>query len=263
MTFTCTSILIFLPLYILILYKGVQKWQQRHSSTSVSHSDVFTYHMIITELLSVLGSVLISVSAYTKILWLTQTAIVFLSMNYAGQLLFHILTCGERYLAVVYPITYRKLKKEKGIRIRNIIIGCFWLLCIAWGATMSMHTKKSFTITILFFSALVLIFISTLNLSVLWVLIRLGPREEGGRRQQCDRSKLKLLFIITAILGVLMLKIMWSISSVVVLDLTYIAEAKRCSLAISMIWVNVPSSLVLPLLFLQKEWKKARLLQRK
>lgn len=255
--FASTSLLILLPLYAFVLYKGVQQWRQQHSRTPMSHSDVFTYHMVIVELLSVLGSLLMAVSVYTKCLWLTHTGIVLLSMNYIGQLLIHVLTCGERYLAVVYPITYLKLKKEKGIRIRNITIGCFWLLCLTWGATQPMHGKVSFDFTLLFLITLVFIFISMMNLSILWVLIRLGPRGEGGRRRQCDPSKLRLLFTTTAVLGVLLLKISWSISSIAVLDLEHIEEVTSCTLAISIIWINIPSSLVLPVLFLLKAKRSA------
>lgn len=256
--FAFTSVFILLPLYIFILCKGVQRCRQHRSSASMSHIDVFTYHMVIVELLSVPGSILISVGAYTQLMWLTQMGITILCMNYAGQLLFHILTCGERYLAVVYPITYRKLKKEKGIQIRNIIIGCFWLLCITWGATLLVHTNKSFQFTLLSFTVLALVFISKLNLSILWVLVRFSPRGEGRRRQQCDRSKLKVLLITTAILGALVLKNIWTILSIAVLDMNHIEEVKRCGLAISIIWINIPSSLVLPLLFLQKERKKSK-----
>lgn len=261
--FAFTSVLILLPLYIFILYKGVQQWRQQRSSTSMSHSDVFTYHMVVIELLSVLGTILITVGAYTELEWVTYTGVIILSMNYTGQLLFHVLTCGERYLAVVYPIIYMKLKNEKGIRIRNITIGCFWLLCITWGATLQMHTKKSFDFTHLFFMTLVLIFILMVNLSILWVLVRLGPRGEGGRRQHRDSSKLRLLFTTTAILGVVLLKIFWSISSIAVLDLGHTEDAKMCSFTVSVVWINIPSSLVLPLLFLQKARKRARLLQAK
>lgn len=263
MAFAFTSLLILLPLYIFILYKGVQQWRQQHSSTFISHSDVFTYHMVIIEMLSVLGSMLITVSAYTKLLWLTYTGTIILFMNYTGQLLFHVLACGERYLAVVHPITYLKLKKEKGIRIRNITIGCFWMLSIISGVTLPVHTKISLDFTLLFLITVALIFISMLNLSMLWVLIHLGPRGEGGHRQQYDPSKLRLLFTTTAILGVLMLKTSWSISSIAMLESSHIEEAKRCSFAISIIWINIPSSLVLPLLFLKKAWKRARLLQAK
>lgn len=263
MAFTLTSFLILLPLYIFILYKGVKQWRQQYSSSSMSHSDVFTYHMVIIELLSVLGSTLLTVNAYTELQWLALTGIIILTMNYTGQLAFHFLTCGERYLAVVYPTTYLKLKNEKGIRIRNITIGCVWLLCITWGAIVPMHTKKSFDLTILFFTTSTFICILTLNLSIFWVLIRLGPREAGGRTQQCDPSKVRLLFTFTAIMGVLMLKISWSLSSTFVLDLSHIEESKRCSLAISIIWINIPSSLVLPVLFLQRARNRVQKLQAK
>lgn len=56
--FTITNILVLLPLYVLILYVGVQRWRQRPSRMTASHFDVFTYHVTFTELISVVGYIL-------------------------------------------------------------------------------------------------------------------------------------------------------------------------------------------------------------
>lgn len=261
MAFAITSLLVLFPLYIFILYKGVQQWRQ--TKTTMSHTDIFTYHMVVIELLSVIGSVVLTFGVSTKLSWLSQMGVVILSLNYFGQVLLHVLTCIQRYLAVVYPIIYLRLKNEKGIKIRNTAIGCFWLLSLAWGSTITMHTESSFSFIILLYTTLVLFFILVLNLSIVYVLIGLGPKREGGRKQQCDPSKLKILFTAMAILGALLFRFCWAITSIVVMNSEHIEEFKRCSFSMSMLWINLPSSLVLPVLFLQKERKRARQLQLK
>lgn len=261
MAFAITSLLVLLPLYIFILYKGVQQWRQQQTKTTIGHTDIFTYHMVVIELLSVIGSIVLTFGASTKLSWLLQMGVILLSLNYFGQVFFHVLTCAERYLAVVHPIIYLRLKNGKGIKIRNTGIGCFWLLCLAWGSTITMHTKSYFNFIILLFTTLVLISISIMNLLIVYVLIGLGPK--GRRKQQSDPSKLKVLFTTMAILGTLLFRFLWSIASIVVMNSEHIEESKKCSFSISLLWVNIPSSLVLPVLFLQKERKRARLLQLK
>lgn len=260
MAFCITSLLVLLPLYIFILYKGVQQWQTK---TTMGHTDIFTYHMVIIELLSVIGSIVLTLGVSTKLPWLTQIGVSILSLNYIGHVSFHVLTCGERYLAVVHPIIYLRLKNEKGIKIRNTAIGCFWLLCIVWGSTITMHTESSFNFIILLFTTFVVISISILNLSIVCVLISLGPKGKGGRKQQYDPSKLRVLLTTTAILGVLLLRFLWAISSIAVMNSEHIDKDKKCNFTISLLWINIPSSLVLPVLFLHKTWKRARQLQPK
>lgn len=215
--------------------------------------------MAVIELLSVIGSILLTFNLYAKLPWLTQTGVTILYLNFTGQLLFHVLTCGERYLAVVHPITYLRLKNKKGIQIRNTTIGCFWLMCIMWGVVMPIEYKSYFNFSILLFTSLVLILISIFNLSILCVLIHPGPQRAGGRRQQCDPSKFRVLFTTMAILGVLLVRVLWSICSIVLLEFDLIQQFQMCSFFISTMWINIPSSLVLPLLFLQKTLKRAGL----
>lgn len=217
--------------------------------------------MVVIELLSIIGSIALTFGVSTKLSWLAQMGVIILSLNYFGQVLFHILTCVERYLAVVHPIIYLRLKNEKGIKIRNTAIGCFWLLCLAWGSTITRHTEASFNLMILLFTTLVLIFISVLNLSIVCVLIGLGPKGKGGRKQQYGSSKLRVLFTTMVILGALLFRFLWSIASIVVMNSEYVEESKKCSFSISLLWINIPSCLVLPVLFLQKERKRARPLQ--
>lgn len=68
-TFTFTSIVFLLPVYIFILHLGFKQWRQQSFSTmAMSHIDFFTYHMVLFELLSVLASVCVCVAASTRIM---------------------------------------------------------------------------------------------------------------------------------------------------------------------------------------------------
>eukprot|EP00064_Thunnus_orientalis_P020341 superscaffoldBa00005544_g20476 len=123
--FSITNILLLLPLSILILYLGFRRWKlQRSVSTAAttSHSDIFTYNMVALELIGVLGSLLYCAGVYMYlpevIVYGSNLFVIILAM----KIQFHTLTCVERYLAVVHPITYLGLKNKSGIRIRNISI---------------------------------------------------------------------------------------------------------------------------------------------
>lgn len=130
--FNIINILLIFPLCILILCYCLQKWWQKHSTSSaatISHSDLFTYHMVIIELIGVLGCILTccgSYRYYTDSLFSVGNLLS--SFTWTAQMFFHILTCLERYLAIVHPITYLSLRNERGIKMRNISIGCVWLL---------------------------------------------------------------------------------------------------------------------------------------
>lgn len=57
----------------------------------------------------------------------------FSSITLPVQVMFHLLTCLECYLAV-HPITYRHLRESHGIKIRNIITVCVWVVGLGgWG----------------------------------------------------------------------------------------------------------------------------------
>ncbi|KAF3698022.1 GRB2-associated-binding protein 1 [Channa argus] len=59
--------LILLPLCILVLYHGLQRWrQQRWSSTAstMTHSESFTYHLVTMELISVFGCIICCCGVY-------------------------------------------------------------------------------------------------------------------------------------------------------------------------------------------------------
>ena len=252
--FIITSIVILLPLCIYVLYLGLRRQRTQRSNSSTSHSDLFTYHIVLIELLSVLGFVLVCCGAITDLQPMMTVGIYLYAINLTGQMFFHVLTCVERYLAVVHPITYLSLRQERGIRMRNITIGCAWLLSFAGTGFLPMDPIY---MSIVYFCLIffVLVVISFCSLSVLCVLIHPGPGEEGGGRRQLDRSKLRAFYTIMVILGVLMIRFGSRIITTALVNLTLLGATDSCRLQLIASGCNQPSSLVLPLLFLHRAGK--------
>ncbi|TNN35403.1 hypothetical protein EYF80_054439 [Liparis tanakae] len=157
--FSITTILLLLPLFILVLYLGFQR--SSSSSAVMSHTDSFTYQLTSIELIGVLGRTICCCAVYLKQLPVLMWGFFLLTFTWYGQTFFHMLTCVERYLAVVHPVTYLGLRSERGVRIRTVSVG----------------------------------------LSVLYILIRPGPGEQGGDRERVDQSKQRAFYTIMAILG--------------------------------------------------------------
>ncbi len=253
--YTITIILLLLPLCILVLHLGLQRWRQQR--TTMKHSDLFTYHMVFMELINVFGFSLSCCGVYAKISQMISVGIFAFSVNVTGLMFFHILTCVERYLAVVHPITYLSLRTAKGIRIRNITIGCVWLICFAASGLTWVKDKFSITIIYFFDMCIAITAVSFCSLSVLCVLIRPGPGDGGGDRQRVDKSKLRAFYTIMVILGVLLFRFGGNMLALALVNLTLFEETESCVMWLVVPWSALPSSLALPLLFLQRAGKLA------
>lgn len=92
------------PLSILVLYLGHQRWRQKRSVATMSHSYIFTYHLAAIELLGSLGSPFYFCGLVTKLPGMIEVGLCLYSFTCSRETLFHILTCVECYLAVVHPI---------------------------------------------------------------------------------------------------------------------------------------------------------------
>ncbi|KAM3590710.1 uncharacterized protein V6R79_014730 [Siganus canaliculatus] len=253
--FLVSSLLLLLPPCILVLHLAVQRWRQRRSSAVLSHSDVFTYQMVAIELIHFLCSVLILCSAATGLSLMLTLSAFLIGINFNAQIAFHTLTCVERYLAVVHPVTYRNLGKEKGVRIRNVSTGCAWLLSIMGTSLMGISSLTLMNAMIVCFLSLNLVIISFCSLSVLCALIRPGPGDGGGARQRVDQSKLRAFYTMTAILGALLLKFGSNVLTMCLYSSPLLDESERCGAMVATFWVGLPSSLVVPMLFLHRAGK--------
>lgn len=116
--------LLLLPLFLLVLYVGFNKWKSPQSSASggLSHSDVFTLHMVAMETISLTGSCVACCGFYMMNADITAVGGDTVVTTTIAHVLFHALTCVERYLAVVHPVTYLRLRREGGVTVRNVSI---------------------------------------------------------------------------------------------------------------------------------------------
>lgn len=253
--YTMTNMVVLFPLYDYVLYLGLHRWRRQHPAAPISHSDAFTYHMILIEQLSFAGSVLIWVgagSAHQKLLYI-GLGLTFL--NISGENAFHLMTCVERYVAVTYPVAYLSLRNKKGIKFRNVAIGCAWLFSFVSAGFLYLDTLYIGFFIYCAVTAVILGILSFCCVNVLYALIRPQPVERGGQRQYVDQSKLGAFYTITLIMGVLTLRGVGFVVTPFLFLFHHMGEAKGCILLTATFWLSLPSNLVLPLLYLHRAGK--------
>ncbi|KAL3046043.1 hypothetical protein OYC64_004118 [Pagothenia borchgrevinki] len=241
--------LLLLPLCIRVVYLGVQKWRQQPNAI-ICHSDAFTYNMVATELMNILGSCLSCCAAYTGFNIMMILGMCLFLLNFCAQQYFHVLTCVERYLAVVHPIIFLKLRGNRPVRIRNVTIVCVWLLCFVSMAVLSLPQDHINAVSFLW-TSLVLFVILFCSLSVVWVLIR--PKPGVGKR--VDRTKVRALYSMMVILGVLVFRFGSTTIGSAMYHSENLVVDEKCLALFCMTWMGLPSSLVLPLLYLHRAGK--------
>ncbi|KAG8005907.1 hypothetical protein GBF38_004963 [Nibea albiflora] len=245
--------LLLLPLSIFVFYLGQRRWRQQRSFSTTSHSDIFTYHMAAVNLFCILGNIIFFCGMYTALSDMIVVGFYMYSIVFPGEMLFHILTCVDRYLAVVHPVTYRGLRQSRGVRIRNISIACVWLLCFGWCGIIALYfpdlPNVPYLLSLLFSSAVV----SFMSLRVLCVLIRPGPGEAG--RDSVDQSKQRAFNTIIAVTAVQWLWLIGAFICVVLYYSDVLSYSAGCILISSVDWFTLPSILVLPVLFVHRAGK--------
>ncbi|CAB1440222.1 unnamed protein product [Pleuronectes platessa] len=254
--FTFTNILLLLPLSISVLVFGVQQRRRRRGAVATDPIDVFTFHMVAMELMGMCGSVSCCCGALLQHVRMVGVGCNMFAIISCMKMFFHVLTCVERYLAVVHPITYLRLSKRGGVMIRNISIGCVWL--ISSGVMTLRFTLTPNFIMILFFCNLSfsLIVASYCSLAVLRVLIGPGPGE-GGRKGSADKLKRRAFFTIMVIMAVLLMRFGGNLVCLSLASSSVLGHSLGCAVQVSGIWFCLPSSYVLPLLFLQRARKRS------
>lgn len=239
-----TVTVLLLPLHIFIFYLGLQKWQRQRS---LNNTDFFTINFAITKLTVLLGHITFYCGIYFDRVIMAGVGYSIWSISWHAENLFHFLTCTDRYLAVVYPILYVNLKSQRWNRIRNIFIGCVWLM--SFGLTSLILIKEVSHVFELLFLALNLILVIFFNISMLFILIHPGSMKQCGKKDKLNQSKKKALYTITAILGVLTLRFGWNFVWMVYETVT---QGDKCMFFIYGAWLDFPSNLLLPFLFLHK-----------
>lgn len=261
-TYTFFNLLLLFPLYIFIFSLGVRRWRRRPSPASagitMSHSDFFTYHMMMMEVFSVFGSVFYTLGTYVQKGMLVTMGVYTFSIIFPGQTLFHLLTCVDRYVAVVHPVTYLRLRVSYGVKVRNVSTAFAWLFSFSWLEVTRTFWPEFPTVAFLCLLGISFFVVFFCCLSVLCVLTRPGPGELGsGRRVRVDPLKQRAFYMIRYIMAALLLRfvgllVCFSLNKLVAISLTEV-----CVLMDLGVWLSMPSSLVLPLLFLHRAGKQS------
>lgn len=192
--FNITRGFLFIPLSIFILYLGFQQWKQHRSFKASSHSDIFTYNQAFMQLIWGLGATLATLGIYINHTKTITDGNLFSSIVYFGEIFFQIITCLERYLAVVHPVTYRVLQKSHGVKIRNVGIVFSWLVSWIWACLITLYFYTIPVVPFLSFLMVSFLIILFCNISVLCALIRRGPGEGHRNKGQVDQIKQRAFF---------------------------------------------------------------------
>lgn len=246
--FSATSFLA-VPHLIVILYVVLQRWWQQYPAPA-SHSDCIIFNMVIVELLSVFTTISFCIAYFTQlhIVMMVTSQLCFILI--CVQISFHILACLERYLAVVHPVIYMHPKKST---IRRISILSFWLLNP--GLFFFISNKDFSIIVIVYFVKLTfcLIVVSFCSIAVLRVLRR--PLKGRKMKERVDQTRQKAFNTILAIMITLLIRFCGNLILISIFSSPVFNATVHCLLIYSSFWFGLPSSLVLPLLFLHREGK--------
>lgn len=74
----------------------------------------------------------------------------------------------------------------------------------------------------------------------------------GGRRQQVDQSRLRAFNSLSAILVVMLVKLIGHIVGVCLYVANPSDASIKCNLWISALWISLPNALLLPVLYLKR-----------
>lgn len=146
------------------------------------------------------------------------------------------------------------LKNRNGVKIRNILLVFTWLFLPTTVGLKCLPISLNLLIelSILVFAAAAVSFCS---FSVLCTLIRPGPGDGSKDRERADKSKIRAFHTIVAITATLMLRLSGHVLVISIYFSPVVSMGIRCTVLMSGIWFSLPSSLVLPLLFLHRAGK--------
>lgn len=253
--YTVLHVMLLLPLSTLVFSWGYQQWTRQRSSASImSHFDYYTYNMAAIELIGILGAGVHIFSTFFHQREMMFGGICIFSFSWGAQMILPVLICLDRYLAVVFPITYVRLRQADGLRMRNISNALTWLLSFA-GMFLVLPMIKYPRLSIIPACAtLVCVFtVSYCSLSVLYVLIRPPPGVGAVHRVQVDCLKRKAFKTIVIIMGVLLFRFAGNLVCYALSSTLNPGDSVQCVIRGSQTFFNLPSSLVLPLLFLHRK----------
>lgn len=247
--FLFTQCVLIMPISLVVFSLGLKRWFQQWFESRPSaekHSDAFIYHMAAVEFIAVPGCMIMLYGLFQSQWSHLPIGYSLWSFGWYGEIFFYVLTCTEYYLAVVHPITYRNLQKERGIRIRNITIGCVWLFNL--GRVTLLLLNVFIMVLELFTLSFLLISLGFTSLSILSVLTGSVVGQQGKKRR-LNQSKKRAFRVVIVIQVALFIRCALGLAIVACLNLNLHFD---CFSLFSVLWLNLPSSLALPLFFLQR-----------
>ncbi|XP_043954804.1 uncharacterized protein LOC122821035 [Gambusia affinis] len=248
-----TRVFLLSPVSLFILCHGARR--RRRSSTAMSHFDVFTFHHCVLELIWILGSALQFLGSVMELQVVSMAAVYLSSCIFPGETLFHVLTCLDRYLAVVHPVLYVSSRSSRGVSVRNVAVLGVWLLCFLFScAANNLSSGIYFRLFSGFLTCSVLLMLFC-GVSVLCALIGPGPGEKAGNQKLVDPTVLRAFITVSAITGVLCVWFFVFLVSSSVSSSELLAPNVSCVLEVSVLWFSLPCSLILPLLYLLRTGK--------
>lgn len=241
--------------FVHVLYLCYQQ-RRRPAATcasAASCSNVFMYHYVTMQLLTFVGFTCHFSGGYVSVPAMRVQGGNVWAACALGQAMLNGLTCLEHYLAVVHPLVYVGLRRAGEIRVRNVGSGCVWLLSLGW-LLVNDFLSSSMLYVVLYccVMAAILVAICACSVSVLCALRRPGPGDVGGPRERADPAKRRSLQTITAILGVMLFKFGGNLTGMLTTALTPEDPRYGCLVVLTAYWIDLPSALVLPLLFLHR-----------
>lgn len=139
--------------------------------------------------------------------------------------------------------------------VRNIGIGCVWLLCFGVLALTSFYFPDIPAVELFTMQVIVVGIVSFCSLSVLRVMNHLGLGKVGGSKEQIDPAKQRAFYTIINITGTLILRSFGLAVTNAIFTLDGSQGDSECLLLMAGALLCLPSSLVPSLLFLYRGGK--------
>ncbi|KAF7217147.1 proteinase-activated receptor 3-like [Nothobranchius furzeri] len=170
-------------------------WLIRCNKGDPCTSDIFILHLAVVDVLFCLTPPL----ELVNIIFLTSRNTWYILRFFYGikdfSPLFLSCICLDRYVAVIHPITFTRLKDR---RHRSVLTVLVWLIILAYASAKCegdiVNFDKVFTVMILTAFAFMLI----CNIAILWALKRSGPGRDD--MHPVKKKAFKMVLIILAII---------------------------------------------------------------
>ncbi|KAJ0006183.1 hypothetical protein NQD34_013456, partial [Periophthalmus magnuspinnatus] len=202
--FFLTDYMLLVPLFTYVPVIAYQAWR---SSKPAAYSDILTFNNIIFEFMNIFALLVYCSGTFVKDFTLIVYGLSVFSVICCGQTILHVLMCVERYVAVVHPVMYLKLKQTKtGERIRNVCIICVWLSFDVSIGFVYISRDNDTMLPYYIVLAICMVVVLFCTFTVLHTLVKRSPGE-NTHKQRIDPSKRKALKTIMLILVALVLRI--------------------------------------------------------